>query len=192
MIARRWRLRLPVLWLLRCFLPAWLRFSLPVALTRKRFLAPLCVFILGIVITIPAGALGRPCTPKRKGPLVHTKGPEVVGSSLVPTGEGTLYKKVGRRGGGKRCGLRGFWRQHRRHPFAFHRRRFLDLGQVSQFLQHTGDDSLALLNVLQLTAPEEDVDQHLVLVLEELAGLVDLGFDIVVAGLGADPNFLEL
>src|SRR5580765_7872486 len=48
LLARRWRLRLPVLWLFRCFLPAWLRFSLPLELTRKRFRAPLCVFVFGI------------------------------------------------------------------------------------------------------------------------------------------------
>src|SRR5262249_4776734 len=46
---RRWRLRLPVLGLLRCFLPACLRLSLPVAVTRKRFFDALCVFILGMV-----------------------------------------------------------------------------------------------------------------------------------------------
>src|SRR5947209_17774862 len=51
-LARRCRLRLPVLWLFRCFLPAWLRLSLPEAVTRKRFLEPLCVFILGMVPTL--------------------------------------------------------------------------------------------------------------------------------------------
>src|SRR5262249_20966976 len=51
--SRRWRLRLPVLGLFRCFLPAWLRLSLPVAVTRKRFFDALCVFILGIVAPVP-------------------------------------------------------------------------------------------------------------------------------------------
>ena len=35
--SRKWRLRLPVLWLFRCFLPAWTRLSKPDAVTRKRF-----------------------------------------------------------------------------------------------------------------------------------------------------------
>src|SRR5262245_51459639 len=47
---RSWRLRLPVLWLFKCFLPAWLRTSLPLAVTRKRFLEALCVFILGMAV----------------------------------------------------------------------------------------------------------------------------------------------
>src|SRR5262249_31667374 len=34
---RSWDLRLAVLGLFRCFLPAWARFSLPEAVTRKRF-----------------------------------------------------------------------------------------------------------------------------------------------------------
>src|SRR5207244_9876129 len=46
--SRKWRLRLPLLGLFKCFLPAWRRFSLPVPVMRKRFLAPLCVFILGM------------------------------------------------------------------------------------------------------------------------------------------------
>ncbi len=44
----------------------------------------------------------------------------------------------------------------------------------------------------QLAAAEEDVDQHLVLVLEELAGPLDLDLDVVVAGLGADADLLDL
>src|SRR5262245_1384705 len=48
---RSWRLRLALLGLLRCFLPACDRFSLPWAVTRKRFLEALCVFILGMVVS---------------------------------------------------------------------------------------------------------------------------------------------
>src|SRR5262249_60822543 len=45
---RSWRFRLPVLWLSRCFLPAWRRLSLPLAVALKRLREPLCVFIFGI------------------------------------------------------------------------------------------------------------------------------------------------
>src|SRR5262245_40846330 len=48
---RKCLLRFEVLGELRCFLPAWGRFSLPLALTRKRLTEPLCVFILGMVVT---------------------------------------------------------------------------------------------------------------------------------------------
>src|SRR5439155_4816161 len=50
--ARRWRFRLPDLGLFRCFLPALLRASLPLAVTRKRLRAPLWVFIFGIVVSL--------------------------------------------------------------------------------------------------------------------------------------------
>src|SRR5207253_1151274 len=61
--SRRWRLRLPVLWLFRCFLPALCRFSLPVAVTRKRLRDALWVFIFGMV------------TPSEtKGPLESARG----------------------------------------------------------------------------------------------------------------------
>src|SRR5215510_11345246 len=45
---RSCRLRLPVLWLFRCFLPAWLRLSLPVPVILNRFLDALCVFCFGM------------------------------------------------------------------------------------------------------------------------------------------------
>ena len=45
------------------------------------------------------------------------------------------------------------------------------------------DDPPALLDVLQFAAAEEHVDQHLVLVLQKLPGLVDLCVDVVFAGL---------
>jgi hypothetical protein len=41
------RLRLLVLWLFKCFLPACVRLSRPVAVTRKRFFEALCVFCFG-------------------------------------------------------------------------------------------------------------------------------------------------
>src|SRR5262249_43260758 len=61
---RRWRLRLPVLWLSKCFLPAWRRFSLPSAVTRKRFFEALWVFILGMFAPFVSR---RAAAGKRKG-----------------------------------------------------------------------------------------------------------------------------
>src|SRR3712207_4074445 len=72
---RSWRLRLPLLWLLRCFLPAWLRFSLPLADTRNRFLEALWLFCLGMVqSSAPVGACvvrKRSC-PRRGTSIVET------------------------------------------------------------------------------------------------------------------------
>src|SRR5207245_6282726 len=48
-LARKWRLRLPLLGLFRCFLPAWLRFNLPFAVTLNRLRELLCVLVLGMV-----------------------------------------------------------------------------------------------------------------------------------------------
>src|SRR5205085_7034619 len=45
---RSCRLRLPLLWLFRCFLPACVRRSLPLADTRKRLREALCDFCLGM------------------------------------------------------------------------------------------------------------------------------------------------
>ena len=85
-----------------------------------------------------------------------------------------------------------FRRQHGGHAFAFHRGWFLDFATVRQLLQHRNDNALSLVNVLQLPAAEQHIEQHFVFVLEELAGLVDFGIDVVVARLGADADFLQL
>src|SRR5262249_5600760 len=53
-------------------------------------------------------------------------------------------------------------------------------------------DALAFLDVLQLAAAKEHVDEHLVLVFEEPASLVDLHIDVMFAGFGTDADFLEL
>src|SRR5262249_32610914 len=53
-------------------------------------------------------------------------------------------------------------------------------------------DPLALLDVLHFAAFEQHVDEDLVLVLQELAGLVDFRFDVVITRLGTQPNLLEL
>jgi hypothetical protein len=46
--------------------------------------------------------------------------------------------------------------------------------------------------VLHLAAPEDDRDLDLVVVFEELAGVSDLGVDVVVARLGPEANLLQL
>jgi len=46
--------------------------------------------------------------------------------------------------------------------------------------------------VLELAAAEQHVKQDLILVQKEFAGLVDFCFDVVVARLGADADFLQL
>ena len=46
--------------------------------------------------------------------------------------------------------------------------------------------------MLQFAAAKEHVEQHLVLVLQELPGLVDLGLDVMLAGFGANADFLQL
>src|SRR5688500_5896811 len=49
-LPRRWRLRFLALWLLRCFLPACVRFSFPFAVMRKRFGDALWGLIFGMTI----------------------------------------------------------------------------------------------------------------------------------------------
>src|SRR5947207_3367215 len=115
----------------------------------------------------------------------------VFGKRLTLRGEGALYKNPPACAGEK-AQASGFRRQHGGHPFPLHRGWLLDLGNVGQLLQHGQDDSLPFVDVLQLAAAEQYVEQHLVVVFEELAGLVDLGFDVVLAGLGANANLLEL
>ena len=78
------------------------------------------------------------------------------------------------------------------HALAFHGGVFLDFGDVVQGLEDFVHDLAAFVDVGELTASEEDVDQDLVLVLEEFAGALDLDLDVVIAGLGADADFLNL
>ncbi len=83
-------------------------------------------------------------------------------------------------------------RDDRRHPFAFHRGVFLDLADLFEGTQHFFHDLATLVDMGQLAATEQDIDQHLVLRFEELAGTLDLDLDVVVAGLGPDPDFLDV
>lgn len=49
---RKCRLRFPDLGLFKCFLPAWERLSLPLAVTLNRFRDALWVFILGMIASM--------------------------------------------------------------------------------------------------------------------------------------------
>src|SRR5260370_36298349 len=95
-LPRRWRLRLPDLWLSRCFLPAWRRFNLPEAVTRKRFFDPLCVLIFGIVLAL-----------KHREPWRHSL-------SQKARKKGTVPEK--KRGQSPFCFLRAFCERHQGSP----------------------------------------------------------------------------
>src|SRR5260370_21263328 len=182
---RRCRLRLADLWAFRCFLPACRRFSLPLALTRKRFKELLWVFIFGMVVPPNKNA---PCKPPRDNEWHCRKRRKIAKAGLLiiwlPLAFAWIFPKAKRK-------PHLFRRQHGGHALAFHAWGFFHLGQVHQLFQDAGHDAPAFFNVLQLAALEDHVDQDLVLVLQEFSGLVDLGLDVMVAGLGSHPDFLE-
>ncbi len=62
----------------------------------------------------------------------------------------------------------------------------------TSFFEDVVEDALALVDVLQLAATEQHVDQHLVVVFEELARLVDLRVHVVIACLGAHADLFQL
>src|SRR5262245_60878381 len=209
-LERRCILRLEDLGLFKCFLPHCERLSLPPAVMRKRLSDPLWVFIFGISDPVRASRWDAAKPPHQtKRPLEDTRGPTQVHCPLAdryyskrPRGvqrpKSQLKVKSSKlKAGTLNFGLSTFnsflaRRQHRRHAFAFHARVFFHLGQVAELFQDHLHDPLALLDVLHLAAFEQHVDKDLVLVLEELAGLVDFGFDVVIAGLGAEADFLQL
>lgn len=86
----------------------------------------------------------------------------------------------------------GFWREHRGQAFAFHGRRLFNLRKIRQLFQDRDDNAPAFFNVLEFAAAEQHINENLVLVFQEFARLVNFGFDVVVAGFGANPDFLEL
>ena len=67
--------------------------------------------------------------------------------------------------------------------------------QLADFEQ-LGDDLIhdlaAFVDVREFATTEDDRDLHLVFVLEKAQRLLDLEFDIVVAGFRAQPNFFQL
>src|SRR5262245_291363 len=135
--SRRWRLRLPVLWLSRCFLPARWRLSLPEAVTRKRLREALWVFILGMVHRWSRPGQGasarRPAATKQKEPRVQTRRPGRSGSSCHPPEMGIIVQeRPAVVQGENRALLLRLRGEHGRHALAFHRRWFFDLGHVNQ------------------------------------------------------------
>ena len=57
--------------------------------------------------------------------------------------------------------------------------------------QHPFEHPVAFFDVRQFPAAEDDGDDHFIFVRQKPLGLVHLGFDIVIAGFGADANFLD-
>src|SRR5262249_28099626 len=88
-LPRRCRLRLPVLWLFRCFLPAWLRLSLPVSVSRKRYLAALWVWAFGMGTLGPPAPRGTP-DGKNKGAPGSDQGSRKVDLALAVEGDGSV------------------------------------------------------------------------------------------------------
>src|SRR5208282_607148 len=64
------------------------------------------------------------------------------------------------------------------HPASFHGGVLLELAHFLESLEHLFHDSASLVDVGELATPEQDVHQHLVLVLEKLTGTLDLDFDV--------------
>jgi len=84
-------------------------------------------------------------------------------------------------------------RQNARHRAAgVHPRDRFDLGDVIQRRNHAHQDFSTLFMVRVLAAAEEDVDLHLVAVLQESARLFDLEVDVVPARLGTQANLFYL
>src|SRR5438445_12417100 len=92
--ARRWRFRLPDLGLFRCFLPALLRASLPLAVTRKRLRAPLWVFTFGIVVPLSESHF-RDTRNREQGIEEKNGKPGALPCLLVPPRSQTLFGNEG-------------------------------------------------------------------------------------------------
>jgi hypothetical protein len=100
---RKWRLRLAVLGLFKCFLPACLRFIFPLAVTRKRFLAPLCVFNFGMTNPDPMRKADHTKSQSQNGhwlPAFSVPVP-VLGKALNRHFQGQMKKAPGSHQGSK-------------------------------------------------------------------------------------------
>ena len=80
----------------------------------------------------------------------------------------------------------------RGHPLPFHRGVLLDLTHFLESLEHFLHDPTPLVDVGEFATPEQHVDQDLVLVFKKFAGTLDLDLDVVVTGLGSNPDFLDV
>src|SRR5262249_43058138 len=83
-------------------------------------------------------------------------------------------------------------RHNRRHSLALHRGSLLDLAELFKSSQDFVHDPTAFIDVGKLSATEKHVYQNFVFLLKEFLGPLDLYFDIVLAGLGSDPDFLDV
>ncbi len=71
-------------------------------------------------------------------------------------------------------------------------RRGLHLAKFKQFRDHAFHDTVALLDVRDFSATEDNRDLHLILILQKLLGLFDLKINIVLARLGTQTNLFGL
>jgi hypothetical protein len=77
-------------------------------------------------------------------------------------------------------------------PAAHLLRRRIDLGDGIERGEHALHHALALVDVRQFTPPEHDRHDDLVLVHQERLRLIHLELDVVLAGLGAEADLLDL
>lgn len=75
-------------------------------------------------------------------------------------------------------------------PPAVHLRRLLELGVGLQLLDEPSDQFKAFFDVRMLATAEDHREDHLVLLLEELYGPVDLGHEIVLADFRPEAELL--
>lgn len=71
------------------------------------------------------------------------------------------------------------------------RRRRFDTGDFRQLANDRIEQALPFVHVRQFAAAEDDRDQHLVAMFEELARLLDLDLDVVLAGLRPDADLFQ-
>jgi hypothetical protein len=90
----------------------------------------------------------------------------------------------------KTNGLPG--RQHGGDAFPLLAGRRFDLAHVFEAVDHLFDDPLSLFNVGQLAAAEDHGDNDLVFVHQEFAGVIDFDFNVMLARLRTNANFLQL
>jgi hypothetical protein len=149
------------LWL---FIP-FVRRIFPVGVMRKRFLAPLCVFIF-----LGAWLLLAPL-------LVLTFSVSFLLAIALPVRDAHLRFEGSN--------------EHIHRP-AFHPRRLFDRAMRTELLGELVEQGLAQVRVRHLAPTEEDGDFHLVPGIEEFRRLPPLGFEVVVVDLGPDADLFQL
>ena len=89
--------------------------------------------------------------------------------------------------------LRSLFRREDYHdPPALHLWVLLEFGDRFQFLSEPLDEFEAFVDVGVFAAAEDDREDDLVFFRQELLGPIDLGHEVVVANLGAQPELLVL